>query len=106
MTAEIRNDVILATEQGSARGRLPVLHRPGAHHRLDRRPRRTRPRPGGVFFLDMGDVSAHRLQLTRWLTQRERHGIARLGRNADARTHTADGHPAVPSDNFITSQHI
>ncbi len=66
MTAEIRNDVILATEHIKAPSEavFPYFTDPalivswiGDHAELD-------PRPGGVFFLDMGDVSARGAYIT------------------------------------------
>ena len=66
MTAEIRNDVILATVHIKAppEGVFPYFTDPtlmvawiGDHAELD-------PRPGGVFFLDMGHVSARGAYVT------------------------------------------
>ncbi|MET8909018.1 SRPBCC family protein [Micromonospora sp. NPDC004551] len=66
MTAEIRNDVIVATEHIKAPPEVvfPYLTDPALIVRWIGDKAELDPQPGGVFSLDMGDVAARGVYLT------------------------------------------
>lgn len=66
MTAEIRNDVIVATEHIKAPPEVvfPYFTDPALIVTWIGRQARLDPRPGGVFHLDMGEVAAHGAYVT------------------------------------------
>lgn len=105
MTAEVRNDVIVATEHIEAPPDV-VLYRPRSHRQLDRRPGRARPAVRRRVTLDMGGVLArgafrtveppHRVVLS-WAGSDTLPPAGRPSRSCSPRRHDGRTHAPRPA---------